>query len=115
MAWHQYAMAFIYITAGINHFINPKMYIKIIPPYIPRANLVNKVSGFFEILFGVMLCFKQTTAVAVVGIVVLLIGFFATHFYMLQNKKASLNMPKWFLLARLPLQIGLIYWAFQYL
>jgi hypothetical protein len=33
---------------------------------------------------------------------------------MLQNKKASLNLPKWFLIIRFPLQLGLIFWAFIY-
>ena len=115
LPWHQYVMAAIYIVAGINHFRNPKLYIKIIPPYIPNASLVNKVSGLLEILFGIMLLFKSLAPIAAIGIIILLIGFFATHFYMLQNEKASLRMPKWVLILRLPLQIVLIYWAYLYI
>jgi len=115
LPWHQYVMAFIYIVAGINHFRVPKLYLKIIPPYIPNASLVNQVSGFLEILFGIFLLFKSFASIASVGIIVLLIGFFATHFYMLQNEKASLRMPKWVLILRLPLQIVLIYWASIYI
>lgn len=115
LPWHQYVMAVIYIIAGINHFRVPKLYLKIIPPYIPNASLVNKVSGFLEIVFGILLLFKSLAPIAAVGIIVLLIGFFATHIYMLQNKKASLRMPKWALILRLPLQIVLIYWASIYI
>lgn len=115
LPWHQYVMAVIYIIAGINHFRVPKLYLKIIPPYIPNASLVNKVSGILEIAFGVMLLIELLAPIAVVGIIILLIGFFATHFYMLQNEKASLRMPKWILILRLPLQLVLIYWAIQYI
>lgn len=115
LPWHQYVMAVIYIIAGINHFRVPKLYLKIIPPYIPNASLVNKVSGILEIVFGVMLLIELLAPIAAIGIIILLIGFFATHFYMLQNEKASLRMPKWILILRLPLQLVLIYWATLYI
>ena len=115
LPWHQYLMALIYILAGINHFRSPKLYIKIIPPYIPNASLVNKISGIFEIIFGMMLFSQLLAPIAAVGIIILLIGFFATHFYMLQNKKAHLGLPKWILILRIPLQLVLIYWAYLYL
>lgn len=115
LPWHQYLMALIYIIAGLNHFRSPRLYIKIIPPYFPNASLINKISGILEIVFGIMLLFKALSPIGAVGIIVLLIGFFATHFYMLQNEKASLRMPKWVLILRLPLQFALIYWAYQYL
>jgi uncharacterized membrane protein len=108
-------MALIYIIAGLNHFRSPKLYIKIIPPYLPNASLINKVSGILEIVFGIMLFFKSLAPIGAVGIIVLLIGFFATHFYMLQNEKASLRLPKWILILRIPLQFVLIYWAYQYI
>ena len=115
LEWHQYLMALIYIVAGINHFRVPKLYLKIIPPYIPNASLVNKVSGFLEVLFGIMLLFKSLAPMAAVGIMILLIGIFATHFLMLQNEKASLRLPKWILILRIPVQFLLIYWAFIYI
>lgn len=115
LPWHQYVMAFIYIVAGINHFQNPKMYLRIIPSYIPNPALVNKVSGLLEIVFGIMLLFSSLAPIAAVGIIILLLGFFATHFYMLQDKKASFGLPKWVLVLRLIIQFVLIYWAYLYL
>jgi uncharacterized membrane protein len=36
LPWHLYLMALIYIVAGLNHFRNPRLYLKIIPPYLPN-------------------------------------------------------------------------------
>ena len=34
-----YAMAIFYVTAGIMHFVKPKLYISIIPPYISPTQI----------------------------------------------------------------------------
>jgi uncharacterized membrane protein len=114
MESHQIVMAVIYIIAGINHFRSPRMYLKIIPNAFTNKDFINKASGFLEILFGTMLLFSATSKIGAYGIIGLLIAFFATHFYMFQNKSASMGLPKWLLLVRILLQFGLIYWAFQY-
>lgn len=113
--WHLNLMAFFYIIFGIYHFVNPKLYLKVIPPYLPNPKLLNYLAGFFELLFGLLLLHSYTRKFAVIGISLLLCAFFMTHFYMLTNSKANMNLPKWFLVLRIPLQFGLIYWAFQYI
>ncbi len=112
--WHLYLMATMYVIAGINHFRTPRLYLKIIPNYLPKPELLNYLSGLIEIILGVLLCFKQTSSLAAWLLILMLIVFYMTHFYMLQNKNASLGLPKWFLSLRLFLQLGLMYWAFQY-
>lgn len=107
-------MALLYILAGINHFRNPRMYIKIIPDYLPNPKLINILSGLAEIILGILLCFPNVSKFAAGGIIVMLALFYMTHFYMIQNEKASFGLPKWVLYLRLPLQIGLILWAYQY-
>ncbi len=114
LPWHLYLMAALYMLAGWNHFRKPKLYLKIIPPYFKNPLLLNKLSGIAEITLGMFLCFPLFTKVAAWGIIALLIAVFPAHLYMLQNKKAGLGLPKWALWIRLPLQITLIYWAFQY-
>lgn len=37
------------------------------------------------------------------------------HFYMLQGEKEAAGVPKWILVLRIPLQFGLMYWAYWYL
>lgn len=114
LPWHLYLMAFLYIMAGINHFRNPKMYIKIIPSYFSNPKLLNILSGLSEIVLGILLAIPFSTHFAAWGIIALLIAIFPANLFMYQNKKASFNLPKWILFVRLPLQIVLILWAYQY-
>lgn len=114
LPWHLYLMAILYILAGFNHFRNPGMYIKIIPPFFKSPKLINVVSGIAEIVLGILLMFSLTTQYAAWGIIALLIAIFPANLYMFQNKKASFNLLKWILFVRLPLQLVLIIWAFQY-
>ncbi len=114
LSWHLYIMALLYLSAGLNHFINPRIYLKIIPPYLPNPKLLNQLTGAAEVLLGFFLIFPNTQNYASWGIIVLLIAVFPANLFMLQNQEANFGMPKWILLLRLPLQIVLIWWAFQY-
>lgn len=108
-------MALLYIGAGINHFRKPGMYIKIIPPIFQNPKLINILSGAAEIILGILLTIPATTFFAAWGIIALLIAIFPANLYMFQNKKAGFGLPRWILFVRLPLQIVLIYWAYQYI
>ncbi|CAM3061056.1 DoxX family protein [Flavobacterium frigoris] len=112
--WHLYLMAFIYTIAGINHFRSPRMYQKIIPPYFPNPKLLNILSGCAEIILGIALIIPTLSSYAAWGIIVLLIAVFPTHIYMYQDEKVRMGLPKWILLLRMPLQLVLIYWGYQY-
>ena len=111
---HLYLMAFVYFIAGINHFKNPRLYIKIIPPYFPNPKLLNSLSGVAEMILGIALCIPAISNFAAWGVIALLIAIFPTHVYMYFEEKARMGLPKWVLLLRMPLQLGLIYWAYQY-
>src|SRR5690606_33917759 len=112
--WHQYLLAVIFILAGFNHFRTPKLYERIMPPYIPAKSTMVIISGVLEMVFGMMLLNSQNQQIGAWGIIVLLVLFFSVHIYMLQEEKASLKLPKWVLILRIPLQFGLIYWAYLY-
>ena len=114
LPWHLYIMALIYLLAGLNHFRNPKLYLKIMPPYIPLRKEMNYLSGIAEIVFAFLLCSPVMAPVAAWGIIVLLIAFYPVHFYMLKHPKVSFDLPKWFLKFRIWLQLLLILWAYQY-
>lgn len=104
-----------YVFAGLMHFIKPKMYMRIMPKYLPRHKLLVYLSGLAEIILGIGLCFKATKALAIYGIILVLVIFLTVHFYMLSGKKASAGIPKWILILRIPLQFFLMYWAYFYL
>lgn len=88
--WHLYAMALLYIFAGIMHFIKPKMYLRIMPNYLPNHKLLVFVSGLFEVVLGLGLCFSFTKNISIYLIISMLMIFLTVHIYMLTNKKASL-------------------------
>ncbi|HLV40419.1 DoxX family protein [Xanthomarina sp.] len=113
--WHLYLMAAIYVFAGIMHFIKPKMYMRIMPKYLPNHKLMVLLSGFAEILLGLALCFDATRTFAIYGIISMLLVFLLVHFYMLSSEKAGAGIPKWVLILRLPLQFILMAWAYYYL
>ena len=115
LPWHLYVMAVLYILAGINHFLRPRLYTKIIPPSFPNPNLLNKITGFLEIMLGVLLCFPLFSKFAAIGIIALLIAVFPANLYMYQNPKASFGLPKYLLLLRLPFQALLMVWAYLYI
>ncbi len=108
-----YLMGFLYIAAGINHFINPRFYLRIMPPYLPQHELLVALSGVAEFVLGVLLFFLITRNWAAWGIIVLLIAVFPANIYMaygtpFQEMSALL---RW---GRLPIQLVLIWWAYQY-
>ncbi|WP_048331345.1 DoxX family protein [Bizionia psychrotolerans] len=113
--WHLYFMAGMYIFAGMMHFIKPKMYMRIMPRYLPNHKLLVYLSGIAEILLGLVLCLPKTKNIAIYGIIIMLAIFLIVHFYMLSGEKASAGIPKWILIFRIPMQFGLMYWAFWYL
>ena len=113
--WHLYLMAGMYVLAGIFHFIKPKVYLRIMPRYIPNHKAMVYLSGIAEIILGFGLCFTLTKNVSIYGVICMLAIFLLVHFYMLSSKKAAAGIPKWVLILRLPLQIGLMYWAYSYM
>lgn len=113
--WHLYLMAAMYILAGIMHFIKPKAYLRIMPRYLPNHKLLVSLSGVAEILLGIGLCFEVTKVMSIYGIITMLAVFLLVHFYMLTGKKAGAGIPQWILILRIPLQFGLMYWAWWYL
>lgn len=113
--WHLYAMASLYVLAGILHFIKPKIYLRIMPNYLPNHKLLVFISGLFEILLGLGLCFPLIKNLSIYLIIAMLSVFLMVHTYMLNNKKASAGLPKWLLVLRIPMQFFLMYWAYSYL
>ena len=111
-----FVMSFFYIYVGIRHFIDPMWFVQIMPPYIPFHIELVYLSGFFEILFGVMLLFKDTRYLACILIIFLLIAVYPANIYLAFNEipqKAigiSPFMASW---VRLPIQfifIGMAVW-----
>jgi len=113
--WDLYLMAGMYVAAGILHFVKPAAYMRIMPRYLPAHKELVYLSGLAEILLGIGLCIPILKDWAIYGILLMLAVFLLVHLYMLSGEKASAGIPRWLLLLRIPLQFGLMYWAYWYL
>ncbi len=109
----RFIMATLYILAGLNHFLQPKLYLRMIPPALSMPRLLNYGSGALEIIFGIALLFPATQTLAAWGIILLLVAVFPANIYMLTSQRFK-KIPNWVLWVRLPLQFLLIWWAYLY-
>jgi uncharacterized membrane protein len=109
-----YLMAALYFLAGINHFINPGSYIKIMPPWLPFHRELVVVSGALEIGLALLLLPSFSRKMAAWGIILLLIAVFPANIQMSVNYYKENSPQLWITLLRLPLQLLLIWWAYKF-
>ena len=109
-----YVMAIVYVAAGLNHFINPKFYTRIMPPWLPYPLMLVNISGVCEIAFSLLLIPAATRAIGAWLIILLLIAVFPANIQMSVNYWKYHNPYFWVTLLRLPLQFVLIWWAWVY-
>ena len=108
-------MSLLYIIVGIKHFIDVEYFVSIVPNYISWKEEAVFISGFFEILLGILLLFNKTRKLAAWGIILLLIAVFPANIYLYVSEipRDILNISKSDALIRMPFQIPLIiisYW-----
>ena len=107
-------MIALYLAAGVNHFLHPAPYRKIMPPWLPWHNELVVISGVCEILFALLLIFHFTRSVGVWAIIALLVAVFPANIQMALNYSHENNLLLWLAILRLPLQIVLIQWAYSF-
>ena len=108
-------MSLLYITVGVKHFINPDFFVTIVPPIINWKEEAVLVSGFIEVILGILLLFNQTRKLAAWGIILLLIAVLPANIYLYLSEipRETLSISKSQALFRIPFQIPLIiisYW-----
>jgi uncharacterized membrane protein len=106
-----YIMAVLYVFAGLNHFVNPGFYNDIMPKYILFPEFMVELSGVAEIALGILLIPKKTREVSAKLIMVMLIVFLIVHVQMLVDYIRNEDKLLWLVIARIPLQFVLIWWA----
>jgi uncharacterized membrane protein len=110
----QRRLAGLFIASGINHFLVPRAYEQIVPPRLAHeAGRVVQVSGIAEIAGGVAVLFPRTRRLAGVYLVALLAAIFPANLYMARAPERFRRIPRWALLARLPLQPLMMWWAWR--
>lgn len=107
-------MGVMYVLAGINHFIVPDLYMKIMPPYLPYHRELVEISGICEMICGILLLLKPTRRLGAWLTVALLIAVFPANIQMAIDFYKQNNPYLPVAILRLPLQFILIAWAYSY-
>ncbi len=106
-----------FIFAGAYHFINPAIYLPLIPEYLPAPLLLNLIVGLIEFGLGVLLFVPGFRKIACYGIIAVLILLIPSHIYFIQMGSCVPNglcIAPWFAWVRLLLgQPLFVLWAWQ--
>jgi len=112
----RYSFVVFYTVAGIMHFIQPDVYLEVIPDWMCYKSLINYTAGFVELLVAVMACFKLSQQLASYITIAMLLAFTISHIYFIQMGSCAGDfcIPEWIAWIRLivihPL---LIWWAWK--
>jgi uncharacterized membrane protein len=113
--WHQYLLGFILILAGFFHIQKPKIFLAIMPAYLPAHKLLVLISGIAEMVLGLMLLTAEGQSLAAALIIAMFLVYLPIHWHMIAEPPTWFKYSKSLLWMRLLLQFGLIYWSVQYL
>ncbi len=103
-----------FIGAGINHFVMPGAYERIVPPSMKRsAKSVVALSGMAEMAGGLGVLLPWTRRGAGLGLIALLAAVFPANLHMARAPEEFRKIPRWALYARLPLQPLMMWWAWR--
>ncbi len=109
-------MAAFFAMAGIGHFLIPKFFLRMMPPYIPWHKPIVYLSGLAEVGLAALLLIPAYRVWAAWGIVALLVAVFPANVYHFTSSGSAdsggMHIPKWALALRLPLQLVLVAWAY---
>jgi len=101
-----------FIAAGINHFVHPNVYVRIVPPWLPAPALLVQISGVCEIVGGIGVLLPSTRRFSGIALIVLLVAVFPANVQMAQHPGLYADIaaaPAFYI--RLPLQLVLIAWV----
>jgi len=108
-----YVMGIFYIIVGIKHFQDPSWFVQIVPPILPYKYELVYISGFFEVLLGILLMIPRFQSIAAKGLMALLICVYPANIYLAQTNGVAMGISPLIAWGRLPFQfvfIGLAYW-----
>ena len=108
------ALGTAFILAGINHFLHPAFYVRIMPPYLPWHAFLVALSGACESGLGALLLVPACSRPAAWGLIALLVAVFPANLHMASHAAAFPEFSPAALWARLPFQPLLIWWAYQH-
>jgi uncharacterized membrane protein len=75
-------LGILFVAAGVNHFVRPDFYVKIMPPYLPWHLELVYLSGVAEIVLGVLVLIPKWRSLAAWGLIALLVAVFPANIHM---------------------------------
>ncbi len=119
MTGSQRALAAFFTFAGVMHFVIPRSYQAIMPPYLPYHREAVAVSGVAEVIGGLAVIAPATRRpFARWWLIALLVAVFPANVHMAVSPErvkglALDRIPRWSLWARLPLQAACVWWVWR--
>ena len=80
-----YVYVVFFISAGVNHFLNPQFYDAIVPDFIPFPRLIHQITGVIEIILPLFLLTRFRKEAALLMIIFLVILYGANLFVWVNN------------------------------
>lgn len=108
----RYFLAVFFVLAGLNHFLNPRPYLAMMPSWLPFPNFLNYLSGAAEVAGGVGVLLSRWQRAAGWGLIILLVAIFPANIHIALNGWEGVQVERWLLWARLPLQFVLVAWVY---
>jgi uncharacterized membrane protein len=105
-------LAAFFLAAGALHFLKPRPYEAIVPDALAgRRREVVIASGIAEIVGGAGVLHPRTSRAAGWWLIATLIAIFPANVHMAVHHERYAGIPRWALIARLPLQAVCIAWV----
>ncbi len=105
-------MSLFYILVGFNHFQQPEWYAQIVPPPLPCKLELVYLSGFFEVLFGILILFKKFRFIIGWSLIALLVAVYPANIYLALTNGLAMQTTPLIAWGRLPFQFLFIYLAY---
>lgn len=102
-----------FIFAGAMHFIKPRFYLQMMPPWLPAHEFMNYASGVAEVAGGAALMHPDPRVRRAGGwwTIATLLGVYPANIHMALNPDEFPDVPAAALYARLPFQAVFIAWT----
>jgi len=108
----RWLQAILYTVAGVNHFVNPEIYLRMMPPYLPWPNALQLTAGVLEIIGGLGLLIPRLERYAAWLLIIVLVGVFPANLELALQGGAPLDVSPTLAWLRLPFQLLFIKWAY---
>jgi uncharacterized membrane protein len=109
-----WVMAGFYVLAGVNHFVAPEFYLRLMPDYLPWHLALVYVSGVAELVLGVAVLIPRLRRLAAWGIIALLVAVFPANVHAAVQEIPLIAGDPFWNWVRLPFQALFIAWAWWY-